>query len=276
MGNIKDFERFLRQQLFREREAPLAKFVLRSAAAGTKGIEVESFKVELDSEGEPDDYVKRMMEEIVNRAQEDADGLGGVHHYVLLAYERNNPKAVGRYTFRVEGDEDGDSGTGEEGPNPDGMLKMQMRHNEALARIMTSGWGTMVNGLSRRLESQDVLIQKLMDKLVEGFEVIERARSEENNREIALLEAAGKEKRTELLFEKASVLFPVVLNRLSGKQVMDSENPAILMMRGLAESLSHEQIQKLAATLNMEQQITFWEVVKAVKPKQLQEQNKGG
>lgn len=269
MGNQKDFEKHLRQQLFRERETPLARFVLRSAAAGTKGTEVESFKVDRDSDSDPDDYVHAMMEEILSRAQADADGLGGVHHYVLLSYESGNPKAVGRYTFRVEGDEDIESGSGEEGPNNDGMLKQQMRHNEAMARIMTSGWGAMIQGMAKRIESQDNLINKLLDKHMEGVEVIERARSEENEREIKLLEAAGKEKRTDQLFDKVSVLIPVVLNRLAGTKAIDQENPAVVMMKGIVESLTPEQFQTIGKTLSAEQAIAFYEVVKAVKPKQL-------
>lgn len=269
----KEIEKFLRQQLFRNREVPLEKFALRHAAPGSKGTEVDTFKVP-DGEECTDDTISLLAGDIMSRAQMDADGLGGLQRYVILPYEKGSPKGVGRLAFRITGqDEDYDvgEGTGEEAPTQLGQLKQLMRHNEALARINTQGMAAILGSMERRISRQDDLIEHLITKQMEAFEIVESAKSEENDRDIKMLEAAGKEKRTDQLFDKLNTLIPVVLNRLAGKRVMDSEDPAVAMIRGIAESLTPEQFQRIGSALTPEQAIAFYEVIKTVKPRQLTE-----
>jgi CheY-like chemotaxis protein len=265
----RDIDRFLRLQLFRNRERPLERFALRHAAPGSKGTEVESFNI---PEEATDDAVKGMASDILERAQSDADGMGGLQRYVLIPYEKGVAKGTGRLAFRLSGqDEDFDGGEGEEAPTHTGQVKQLMRHNEALARINTQGFAALLGSLERRVARQDDLIEHLITKQMDAFEVIERARSEENERDIRLLEATGKEKRTDLLFEKIQTLLPVLINRIAGKRVMDSEDPTVMMIRSVAEGLSPEQFQRIGTILKPEQAIAFYEVVRAVNPRQLTE-----
>lgn len=266
---IRDIERFLRKNILQARNEAITKIVLRHAMPGTKGSDVESFSVPDDP-----DHLSETANEIISRAEEDANGMGGIQRYVLNLYESTNPKSAARFPFRIRGqDEEFDDGGagGEEAPTSKGLLQQLMRHNEANSRTMTVAIGGIVNALVRRLDASDARVEKLMEQRYQMYETLEASMSQQHMRDMEMLQQDASEKRKEQVFGKLMLLLPAVLNKLSGKKVMDGDDPMTLMVRGFAESLTPDQIRSLAEKLTQEQQIVLAQLLQSAKPKQLEQ-----
>jgi hypothetical protein len=253
----RELDRFLRQQIFAEREDGAAPYrlVLRHAAAGTKGNDVESFAIK---EGFSTDDLREFRNTIIERAQSDADGMGGVQRYVLHAYLKGEPRSVGRFSFRVRGgDEEYDESGGEEPATQKGLLTQLMRHNEQNNKNLTASIGAMVGSVTRRLEAQDALIEKLIRQRMEYIELVEEMKSKQHDRDMALLQLESSEKRKDAIFEKVQVLVPVLLNKLIGKNIVPSDDPLVLQFKELISTLDKGQFERILQSLNSPQQISL-------------------
>lgn len=257
-------ERWLRSQL--SVRSDVSRIALRHAGVGAKGHDVESFQI---PEGLTIETLPSFANEILGRAQADADGLGGIQRYALQIY--CGDKSIARFAFRLRGQEDefDDSISGEEAPTMRGLLQQLMRHNEANTRTMTLGLQGIVGNLVRRIESQDRLIDGLVEKRHKDLEIIEEAKNEQHNRDLEAFLAHAKEERTDKMFEKLALLVPVVINKLAGQKIMGNDDPGLLMIRTFASSLSPSQLEQIQSGLSMEQRLVLFEILKSVSPKQL-------
>ncbi len=260
----KGLEKFIRQQVFRTRATPLERFSLRSAGAGSKGQEVDSFPIPSDFNG---DNLGIMFDEICQRAQDDANGAGSkVHRYALIAIEQGASSGP-RFQFRLRGEsEDGDEEDGEEAPTEKGLLTQMMRHNETLMRMLVMTTGSAVNSMSRRLDHAEAANLELVKQRQEGLKILEAAKTEEHDREIQLMLVAGQEDRKGLLFKKLEMLMPIVMNKIAGKNVMPDGEAGDVFQK-LADSLGPEQLQKIAPFLDQEQQMLLLVLLKEAREK---------
>lgn len=258
-----DIVRFLRIHLGTSREVPIARIALRHAAAAAKGQDVESFSI--PEEGFTVESLALYAQEILSRAQTDADGLGGVQRYVIQAYDVAKT-SVGRYAFRLRGqeDENDDSMSGEEAPTMRGLLQQLMRHNEANARTMNLMFQSNVSSLVRRIESQDRLIEGLVEQRHKDLSIIEEAKSQQHERDMQLLLTENAENRKDKLVEKLALMMPVALNHLVGKKVLDGDDPNVLMLKAFAGSLSPEQLQSIQAGLSVEQRVVLFKIIQGL------------
>lgn len=265
MSTERAVERFLRQNLAKKRENRINKISVRHAAPGSKGHDVDDFAI--SEEGFDGDAIENLVQEILGRVQEDADGMGGQQRYVVHLYEEGNKRAIGRLPIRVRGAEDefDDSASGEEAPNLRGLVQQQMRHNEALARMITIGFGGMIEKMSKRLDKSEDTVVRLLEQRQQMFDTLEQASSQQHERDTSLLLMESSEKRKDQLFEKLSLLLPAALNKLAGQKIMDADDPMTLMLRGFVNSLSQDQFQALLGTLSNEQKILVMQLVQAVK-----------
>lgn len=260
-----DLERFLRQQLFRNRDQPLEKFVLRNALAGARGQEVEEFEIQGTI---TTDQVPLMRDQILTSAQRDADGAGTkLQSYILVALELSS-KVGPRFRFRVRGEGDDDEG-GEEPANEKGLLAQMMRHNEAMMRMMTMGNSAIIQNLSRQLDDSNRHTERLIAQRQEGFQALEEAKSQQHEREIQLLTVGNQEERksmaTNKLVSKIEMLFPILFNKLAGQKMLTTEEHSVL--GSFVESLSPEQLQRIAQQLSPEQQVSLLNMYRDIKEK---------
>jgi len=258
-----DITKFLRTHLAQTREVPVSRIALRHAAASAKGQDVESFSI--PEEGFTIDTLQIFAQEILSRAQSDADGLGGVQRYVIQIYD-NGKASLGRFAFRLRGQEDefDDSMNGEEAPTMRGLLQQLMRHNEANARTMNLMFQGMSTSLVRRIESQDRLIEGLVEKRQKDLVVMEEARTQQHERDMQLLLTENAENRKDKLVEKLSLMLPVALNHLVGKKVLDGDDPNVLMLKAFAGSLSPEQLQSIQSGLSVEQRVVLYKIIQGL------------
>jgi len=269
-ANTKRLKEWLTSELCKPRGEgqPLTRFVLRTASAGSKGSEVDDFKIEHRIEL---DEVPMMAQNIIARAQEDADGNGPqVQRYILLSMVKGESKPVGRFPFRLRGeaDLDLDDETGEDAPTNKGLLSQLMRHNEALTRGIATSAASMLSIATRRAESQDRLIEKLLEERQNMFETLEGAKSEQHTRDIALMIEDKNQTRKDQAFEKLMMLVPIVLNRIIGAKALPEKNdPLMMLLEPLVNSLSQDQLQAIGQQLKPEQMIAFVELLKTFQQK---------
>lgn len=262
MNLQRELERFLRQQLFRPREEKISSIELRHAASGSKGSIVDDFEFENINT----DNLSTLVDEVMNRSQNDADGMGGVHRYELhIVCEK---KVTARFAFRVRSeDESVDESTGEEAATSKGLLTQLMRHSEQQQRTMVSGIGAMVQMMHKTMERQETTIEKLLEERERDRERIEAARGGDHQREMELMDAHRRGEREDMMFAKINTLFPIILNKISGREMMPVEDKNLLA--GLVDTLSEEQFNKILSALKPEQQILLLTVIKEMKQKTL-------
>jgi len=257
----RDMERFLRQQLFRQRAAPLTCFALRSAGVGSRGQAVDTFEI---PEGFNGDHIGMLVDDILMRAQADADGMGTkLQRYTLIALEVGK-KDGSRFPFRVRGEGDEDDGDGEEQPNEKGLTSQLMRHNEALMRMNTMAMGGILNALTKRLEAAERFNETLISQRHEYLQSLENAKSLEHDRDMEALQISGHETRKAELFKKLEMILPLVVNKITGHKLLP-EAVGGDVFSTLANSLTPDQLQGIAVYLTPEQQMMFLTLLKSAK-----------
>lgn len=260
----KDLEKFLRQQLFRRREQPLISFSLRSAGVGARGTPVDTFDIpaELDGDGVP-----MLADEIMMRAQADADGMGTkLQRYTLTALEVGK-KDGPRFPFRLrgEGEEDGD-GDGEEPATEKGLLAQLMRHNEHQARTNAMMMSSVIGVLSSRLNASEKHVEVLIQQRQDYFKELEDAKSLQHDRDMQLMLTTGQEERKGELFKKLELILPLIVNKVAGRKVLP-EGAGGDIFTTLANSLSPDQLQQIAPFLTQEQQLLLLTLIKEAREK---------
>lgn len=252
--------KFLRQE---QTSKPIHRYVLRHAAKGKTGNEVETFDITESLSLEELDNLAAM---VVNRAQLDADGIGPtIQRYTLTSYLEGE-RPTGRLAFRMKGttDLDIDEGdeSGEESPTKTGLLTQLMRHNEANNRTLVMSAGSLMTSMARRMESQDRLIESLMEKQIRQFEVVEEAMSRKHERDMEMESQKAKDQRIAFGMEKMAMLLPVIMDKLSGGKMPSKNDPMMLMLGELIGSMSVEQLDSIGRTLGPEQKIVFFTLLK--------------
>lgn len=266
----KQLEIWLRQQLFRNRKNPIEKLVLKSAAPGSQGQEIEEFSP--PEGGWNSDNLPALKDDILSRAQTDADGMGTkLQRYVIIALEMDESRGP-RFPFRVKG-EGGDDSDGEEAPNDKGIISQLMRHNEVMMRQMTAGYAAQLSYLARQNEMLSNQNQGLLVKQMEGFQALEDAKSQQHQREMELLSVGASEERRSLalgkVVSKIDVLLPAILGKITGSKLLTTgENKALDQFVG---SMSEEQLQHLSGLLTQEQKILFMQMMKETSEKKKEE-----
>lgn len=243
----------------------LRRFVLRTAAPGSKGTDVETWELEVRLELEEIPVYACTM---LQRAQDDADGNGpNIQRYTLFAYQKGSNQPSARFIFRLRGqsDLDLDDETGEDAPTNKGLLTQLMRHNEVLNRQQQQGIASMMAMMGRMLESANHTNEKLLKERSDMFEALENAKSLDHERSSALLLQSGEQERKDKAFEKLMSMVPIVINRIVGAKVMPGgDDPMMMMLDPLISSMSQEQFQAIAGNLNGEQQLIFFELLQTI------------
>lgn len=254
-------------------KGPCCKLVLRHVGGNTsKDGDLWDAKISHDDQivTLPEEEIIEMVHDIEHAANADADGLGGVQKYKLLAYF-SRESVPRRFTFRMKGSgddlEDEDEMGLTEPASKRGHLGQMMRHNEAIMRISVMGQSQVSSLMQRTIANQQNQIESLLKDRRDTLEMTENLKSKQHERELATLEAEHNASMKERAFEKGSMLIPAVVNRIAGRKILaESATPAEQLMLSLAESLTQKQLENLLSTMGPEQRITFLELMEATQP----------
>ena len=137
----------------------------------------------------------------------DAEGLGGIQRYVLIAMQGG--EVVGRLPLRATGamDETHGDPIDSEPATARGLVAQLMRHNEANSRIVSLSMGQIVSTLLRQNERLRMVAEEAEDKRYAVAGLTEQLLSAQHERD---LEAKVVEERGELIRHGLTQLKAVV------------------------------------------------------------------
>ena len=197
---------------------------------------------------------EQVAEEIDGRASDEGRTMRGPALFALYAYN-GGPTHVDRKQFRIEGESFPRTGETEP-PDASGIIGMLMRHSEAATKIALGHTTHIIQQYQGMLAQSSGRVSELEDALQGYAQLQQKIATNEHEYRLVEAELAMKSKRQEQIFEKGSVLVPVLMEFLLGKQV---KSPVISdeQMKELMQSLTPEQLSALATILRPEQAISM-------------------
>lgn len=206
--------------------------------------------------------------EIVEAAREDAEGLGGIQKYSLKAFHgsRKTP-TVKRFSIDARSDTVDDEFS--EPANTKGVLSQMMRHTEAATRLALGGAHENQRMLLNTVRQLQERIDKLEQERAANWDLIEKMKSREHERELERITIERAEKRKDDALGELKLLLPVVAQKLNlpalgpGKSNESQANAAGMMLAigKLIDSFKPEQIAGLMGILTPVQQAAFGTLV---------------
>lgn len=249
MFNRKKLIQFLNRNVLVETDdGPCRSIVLRHLIATEKTSNVDEWSASVHSKD-----IEQLADLIIEKADEDAEGLGGMQQYVVRVFHGDNKKpSPPRLAARVltQKDDDDDEGSSEPA-NAKGQLAQQMRHNEAMMRMTVGTTNEMLRAQGRLLEMVMARLEVVEKGRTELLTLSEDLLSHRHERELDLAARAAKEKRTDDALGKVMMLAPAIVNKMAGQRLLpETISPEMDQIKTLLASLSMEQIQQLGTVLN--------------------------
>lgn len=213
--------------------------------------------------------IEKLASQMLDEAQQDASALFGRHKYSLNVYFENVPaeSRASRAFWRdgggapetAEGDDiDPDS------PTLRALLGQLMKHNEANQRAVVVNSQQLLKAMATQLEIATERNAQMEAQRIASVQIYESLLSERHVREATTRESELKQKMLTEVFNKVTLLFPVIVNKLAGQRIMPEPSSMQNEMLGaFVGSLTHEQMTKLNEVLTPEQLILVLELVQA-------------
>lgn len=236
-------------------EVGCVKLEVRHVVSGQEGM-APVCTFELTDAGEAEGGAHFNAEDIFSRMQGDAEGVGGVQRYAVLAFREAQRAPRDRLLLAVDG---GSADAGEAGIAPANVQQAALalvaqshKHIENMAKNFMGA----IHGMTLTFVQQNKLLAERLEKsdeertelwaMIKEFQV--------HDREKMQLEAdiAQKDKQGDVLRDGLKLLLPAIISKvLPGAQVKDEA-----MIR-IIESLSDEQRAIIFGSLTSDQQVAF-------------------
>lgn len=265
---------WLKQILYQERNGELlSKLELRyDGAEGSSTGPIETYEFDDDTPRTNEDEQSQV---IMQRAQDDADGkMSEYVTYKVYAFFGGNELSVSQSTpgkFQSSGIEvmnrDG-YGNYSSGPSGGGggsgdkeFSKLQMKHNEYLVGALVANTVHFQRHAENMLTKAHSRIEQLEHERIDVVKTIEDMHNQAQDRQISLKREGAKLERQTEMWDHAKILFPTVVNKLSGKNLLPvKETPRDEIIHAIMGSLSSKQIESLKEILSPGQMVGFAEL----------------
>jgi hypothetical protein len=237
-----ELEEWIRRHAFHETAGKCSKLVARHLTIDKKPQgDVISVPVVHD-EGIGED-VTMLVSRIVEAIQRDAnDQASGLQLYAVYAYYSEDKTFVPRKIVRVAADEEIERDVApSEPPTEKGLVSQLMRHMEANQRNTTVTVGYLFQTLQRELSRQAEMNEKFAAGQVDMIALVQEIANEGHARRLAEKEQEQSLALKEGIFNHLKVAMPILMNRLSGKQVFPEANRGFMLMASLLETMTPEQ-----------------------------------
>jgi len=232
-------------------EATPDKLALRHVAVSDRQNDVATFVVS----AKPTDDQEGLLSRIEEALENDADGLGGVQKYVLLALREGRP--LSRLPLRVASTMD-DANNGEplesEPANGKGLLGQLMRHNEVQSRMFAMSMGQVVSTMQRTIARLQETVENADERRLAAVDVAEKMLTREHERAALTQMVEDNRVAKAVTFDTVKSVMPFVMHYLRKSAGMPVETtPTAALVSQLAASLKPEQLAGLEKVLTDEQ-----------------------
>lgn len=233
------------------------KIVLRQLSVDNKPVaDVHTANLPGDPAVEGTEISDRVILEISDAAQRDADDVGGIQKYAIYAYYLGNKNYVPRKIFRVAAQEEVErerEGTSEPATEK-GLMSQLMRHNEVNMKNSMVSMGYILNTFQREIQQQRDQNKIFLNQQVEMTLLVQEVLDNSSKRRIEEKRAEMQSSMLEGVFEHLKIGLPILFNRLAGRDVFPAKmERELYMMASLFEGLSQEQQAEISNMLRPEQ-----------------------
>jgi len=221
-----------------------------------------------------EERISELVTDVLEHAEADADGIGGVNKYCLCAYfgdDNREPKARSP-VFRVSAKSDSfRSGNIErsESPTVKGLLSQMMRHTEALTRLTVGGAEATITSLLERNAVLERNATAVVEQQMRNLELYQNLLDSSAERQLAIKKQEAHEERMDHLMTNVTPLLPILAGKAIGgiealkKLVQGGVAPAELQSAvAVFSTLTPDEIQKMAVILGQERGMALFELYK--------------
>lgn len=255
---------WVRLEIYKEhKDGRVKNFLVRHIANGKLGSEI----LELGVPETPDEHWPiEALNEIQTHIEMDANGLGGMQAYCILSFrEKSGPKSTGRFTYRVNVDEDMDEITSSEPPTKSGIVAQCMRHTESMMRSTNLAIGQVIANQMRAIERLSIDNDKLQERQSRVFELLEELQERKHERDLEQRQLEFKQRVSEEMVDKVGMLLPAVANKLIGKPLLtEKTTPMNESVKNFLTSLNDSQMETIMNSLSIEQRILLGSVIEVL------------
>lgn len=272
--NRQKLSRWLHPLVFAPDDATPARVELRHVSVGDKSTSVRAWTLDAAT----DDRVKAVCDQIDQVAADDADGVGGVQRYAVVASAADGA-SIARLVlrYRSEGDEGEKGEFGDSEPaNGKGLAAQAMRHAEAYAKTLTISAGSTIEQQARLIGRLAGMVETLQSKHMEYVILVEEMASNKHTRDMELRDQETKSEGVAELARTASAMIPAVSRRLLGITPENYLSPEVVALRKLAGALTDGELDALQSALKPEHFATVTEILKGAAESEAETRKKNG
>lgn len=255
-NNIKDWVR--RNVLTLDAEKGRChKLVIRHLTVEKKpDADVHTVNIPGDPSIEGTEIADKVILDIAQAAQRDANDLNGLQTYAVYAYYTTDKNWVPRKIFRVaaedevEREREGNS----EPPSEKGLLSQLMRHNETNNKNSLVAMGYILQTFQKEIQQQREQNKIFMNQQIDMTILVQEVLDGSSKRRIEEKQSEIQVSMIEGVFEHLKIGLPILINRLAGKEVFAPKmERELYMLATLFEGLAPEQQAELTNMLRPEQ-----------------------
>ena len=253
MGNRNRLARWLSGLWAEDAEVTPDHLSLRHVAVSDRQVDVATFTIGEKLPEDQDVLIGRIEEALEN----DADGLGGVQRYVLLALKEG--RSVSRLPIRVASgaDEGGGFESMESEPaNSKGLLAQLMRHNEVQSRMFAMSMGQVVSTMQRTIARLQETVEVADERRLAAVDVAEDLLTRGHERAALTQMVEDNRNAKTALFDTVKGAMPHLMQYLRKAAGAPIEStPTSKLLSQLAGSLGPDQLlglEKLLTPAQME------------------------
>lgn len=254
-------------------EDTITSFHLKHLNAEKKGSAIA--KCEWKKDKDPDE----IAESLINSAQDDVDGIGGVQSYIVQAMAEKT--FIARCTFRLRGEiEDADDDEFEsEGASLKGIVGQLMRHNEAFSRTVITIVGVHQTQAEGFMKSMADRLNNYESRHFEMLNMLEDMHSQKHERELERMKTEAKLLAVNEAWGTIAPLLPTGLSMAAKKlglgiDVKGALPPSLLALKQVIRGMTPTKLDKIREVLSAEEQIALLEFVKSMQDEEDERDNK--
>jgi len=239
---------------------------VRHMVAGAEGGGVVAT---FELEGEP---ARFNPEAIYDKIAADAEGIGGLQRYTIVAFKGSSKAARDTLRLRVDGGADAEVGGGTSEPaNLRGLVAQLMRHNETNMRMVRELAGTVPEAMTKLMRVITEALEKGFEEKVEHWRVMSQQAQSDRDGAEQQHRFALERQRLEVLAGEVRLLTPGLLSKLG----LGSAELTETAMTRLIESLSEKQREVIFSALTPDQCVALGAVIDRAVKKDAKERGEG-
>ena len=213
--------------------------------------EKEIDSVKLAGQKFDDQKIQMLANRFLGIAETDAQNISGRQEYCVYAYYEGNEQMPGaRYRHAVNGrivNAPGDHST--EPPTVEGRMMQRMRHDEAYSQVLITANANLINQQSNLLNLMNAHLTEAKRENRDMFAMMHELMLEKVkvDREHEMRMASYQ--RTSEMMKKAAEFAPMILNTITGREIVPQSSVDTAILKTIAESIDEEAMQHLAPVM---------------------------